>query len=61
MAAWGSPFREFHHSEVQLLSMVERALGLREIRPLRTADAWLLDHWPALRRYCRYVVLTMVK
>jgi hypothetical protein len=41
--------------------MVERALGLHEIRALWSADEWLLDHWPALGRWCRYVVLTMVK
>jgi 2-polyprenyl-3-methyl-5-hydroxy-6-metoxy-1,4-benzoquinol methylase len=59
--AWGAPFREFRHREIQLLAMVERALGLQEIRALWSADEWLLDHWPALGRWCRYVVLTMVK
>jgi 2-polyprenyl-3-methyl-5-hydroxy-6-metoxy-1,4-benzoquinol methylase len=59
--AWGAPFREFHHREVQLLAMVERALGLRPIPALARADEWLLGRVPALHRYCRYVVLTMVK
>jgi SAM-dependent methyltransferase len=59
--AWGAPFREFQHREVQLLSMVERALALPPIPALARADEWLFARRPALRRYCRYVILTMVK
>jgi hypothetical protein len=59
--AWGAPFRECHHREIRLLSMAERALGLRLIPALARADEWLLAHRPALRRYCRYVILTTVK
>jgi SAM-dependent methyltransferase len=58
--AWGAPFREFHHREVQLLTAAER-LGVPRIPALERTDAWLLARFPALRRYCRYVVLTMVK
>jgi 2-polyprenyl-3-methyl-5-hydroxy-6-metoxy-1,4-benzoquinol methylase len=61
VAAWGAPFREFHHREIQLLTMAERALGLRPVPGLARADAWLLGRFPALRRYCRYVVLAMVR
>jgi SAM-dependent methyltransferase len=60
--AWGSGFGEFRYEEVQLLSMVERALGRgRKIQVLRRADRALLARAPFLRRYCRHVVLYMTK
>jgi len=60
--AWGRQFSEFHFREVQLLSMAERALGFgKKLTFLRHLDALLLDLVPALRRYCRYVVMYMVK
>jgi SAM-dependent methyltransferase len=60
--AWGRQFREFHFREVQLLSMAERALGFgKNLKLLRRADDLLLERMPALRRYCRYVVMCMVK
>lgn len=60
--AWGSGFDEFRYEEVQLLSMVERALGRgRRFELLRRADRILLDRAPPLRRYCRHVVLYMAK
>jgi SAM-dependent methyltransferase len=62
VAAWGAPYAEFHHREIQLLSMLERALGFgRPLPRLRRVDAWLLRRFPVLRGACRYVVLTMVK
>jgi SAM-dependent methyltransferase len=59
--AWEAPFSEAHHREIQLLAMVERALGFRRMPALRRADTWLLARVPPLRRFCRYVVMTMVK
>jgi SAM-dependent methyltransferase len=60
--ARGAPFREFEHREIELLSMVRRAFGIRRPLPrLASLDDRLLDRWPALGRFCRSVVLTMVK
>ena len=59
--AWEAPFANARHREVQLLSMAERAFGLRPLPRLRRADEWLLARFPALGPLCRYVVLTMVK
>jgi SAM-dependent methyltransferase len=60
--AWGAPFREAAHQEIELLSMVRRALGIRRPLPaLARADDRLLALRPELGRWCRYVVLTMVK
>ncbi|MFL5800562.1 MAG: methyltransferase domain-containing protein [Roseiflexaceae bacterium] len=60
--AWGRQFSEFHFREVQLLSMAERAFGFgKKLTFLRRLDDLLLDRVPALRRYCRYVVMFMVK
>jgi SAM-dependent methyltransferase len=59
--AWEAPFSAARHRELQLLAMVERALGLRPLPRLRRADDWLLERVPALRPLCRYVVITMVK
>lgn len=59
---WGASFREFSYREVQLLSMLERGFGFnRRFGLLRRIDDVLLQILPFLRRYCRYVVLTMVK
>jgi ubiquinone/menaquinone biosynthesis C-methylase UbiE len=59
---WGKQFREFRYQEIQLLSMLERGLGFKRRLPkLRRLDAYLLHHLPFLRRYCRYVVMFMVK
>src|SRR5262249_27084960 len=45
----------------QLLSMVGRVLPRsRLLDALRRCDAWLLPRAPALQRWCRYVVLTVV-
>jgi ubiquinone/menaquinone biosynthesis C-methylase UbiE len=59
--AWEAPFSAARHREVQLLSMAERALGFHPMPRLRRADDWLLARVPALGRFCRYVVLTMVR
>jgi SAM-dependent methyltransferase len=59
--AWEAPFSTAQHREVQLLQMVERALGVRPLPRLRRADDRVLARFPALRRLCRYVVITMVK
>lgn len=59
---WGEAFREFSYHELQLFSMFERVLGFnRRLRILRRLDDVLLKQVPFLRRYCRYVVLYMVK
>jgi 2-polyprenyl-3-methyl-5-hydroxy-6-metoxy-1,4-benzoquinol methylase len=60
IAAWEAPFSVAEHREVQLLEMVQRALGLRPMPLLRRADEWLLARFPGLGRLCRYVVITMV-
>jgi 2-polyprenyl-3-methyl-5-hydroxy-6-metoxy-1,4-benzoquinol methylase len=60
--AWSAGFTHSEHREVQLLSMVERFGGYdTEIGFLRRWDGKLLDRWPALRRYCRYVAMRMVR
>jgi ubiquinone/menaquinone biosynthesis C-methylase UbiE len=59
---WGQRFSKFHFKEIQLTSMLERALGFGvRIHALRRLDGYLLKHFPFLRRYCRYVVMYMVK
>jgi SAM-dependent methyltransferase len=42
----------------QLLAMLRRLLPGR-LSSLNRCDTWLLRHHPALRRYCRYVVITL--
>jgi SAM-dependent methyltransferase len=59
--AWEAPFSSAEHREVQLLEMVQRALGLSPLPRLRRLDDRLLARVPALRRLCRYVVITVVK
>lgn len=60
--AWGSKFKEFQYHEFQLLAMLERGFGFnRRFKSLRRMDEFLLDHLPFLRRYCRYIVMLMVK
>lgn len=60
--AWGERFSQFDYREVQLLSMAERLFGYhRRLEWARHADAALLGRWPALRRFCRYVCMTMTK
>lgn len=59
---WGDAFSEFSFRELQLLSMFERVLGFNRRLPLlQRLDDVLLKRVPFLRRYCRYVVLYMVK
>jgi SAM-dependent methyltransferase len=59
---WGEGFSKFCFKEIQLLSMLERGLGFKKKLPvLRNIDDVLLNHLPFLRRYCRYVVLYMVR
>lgn len=59
---WGQDFREFSYRELQLFSMFERVLGFNRRLPfLQRIDDILLKRAPFLRRYCRYVVLYMVK
>jgi SAM-dependent methyltransferase len=60
--AWGAGFGELRYQEIQLLSMLERGLGFgKKLPQLRRADATLLERFPVLRRYCRYVVMFMRK
>jgi len=59
---WGQQFKEFRFREIQLLSMFERGLGFgKRLKLLRRLDDVLLERLPFLRRYCRYVVMFMVK
>jgi SAM-dependent methyltransferase len=60
--AWCAPFRTADHHEIELLTAVRRALGIRRPLPaLERMDDRLLARWPKLGRWCRYVVLTMAK
>ena len=61
LEAWGSSFASFDHREIELLASIRRALGVRGAPALDRTDDWLLARFPALRRYCRSTVLTMVK
>jgi SAM-dependent methyltransferase len=46
----------------QLLSMLRRLRGAGKlVSQLDRADAWLLGRVPSLRRFCRYVVLTLAR
>jgi 2-polyprenyl-3-methyl-5-hydroxy-6-metoxy-1,4-benzoquinol methylase len=54
---WRAPFAEVTLRPVQLLSMVERAVGARRIGPLRLLDDALLARFPGLAPLCRYGVL----
>lgn len=59
---WGCRFKNFYYREIQLLSMLERAFGFgKRFHFLRRLDEQLLEHWSYLRRYCRYVVMYMIK
>jgi SAM-dependent methyltransferase len=58
MRAWKAPFAQVTMRPVQLLSMVERALGTeRRIQILRTIDDVLIKSFPSVGRMCRYGVL----
>ena len=60
--AWGRRFRTYACREVQLVCMLERALGFGRALPrLRRLDDALLARVPALRRYCRYVGVCMIR
>jgi hypothetical protein len=61
LVAWQGPFACASKREIQLLSMAGRALGRRPPAWLVRADDALLARFPRLRRYCRYVVLTLRK
>lgn len=58
---WGERFARLDYREIQLISMLERLWGYeKQIALLRRADEKLL-RYKALRRYCRYVAIYMVK
>lgn len=60
--AWGQSFSSCEFREVQLFSMLERALGFGKSLPrLRALDDRVLARWPAARPFCRYVVMKMAK
>ncbi len=60
--AWGEPFQWFYHREIQLFSMLDRGFGFkRHLMILTNLDNRLLSWFPFLRRFCRYVVIFMVK
>lgn len=59
---WGRGFSKFNYREIQLFSMLERGFGFgRQFFFFRRVDDVLLARLPALRRYCRYVVMYCVK
>jgi SAM-dependent methyltransferase len=60
--AWGRGYQEYNFREIQLLSMIERGLGFgKRINILQRLDNLLLDRFVFIRRYCRYIVMTMEK
>jgi 2-polyprenyl-3-methyl-5-hydroxy-6-metoxy-1,4-benzoquinol methylase len=62
LATWRAPFAEARLRPIQLLSMVERALGFgRKIPILRRIDRVILRRVPAAWRLCRYGVLYLRK
>jgi SAM-dependent methyltransferase len=62
ISAWGKGFSEFRYREIQLLSMIQRLFGYHQrFAFLHRLDDGLLGAMPFLRRYCRYIVLYMVK
>ncbi|MEE9398175.1 MAG: class I SAM-dependent methyltransferase [Methylococcales bacterium] len=59
---WTAGYSDVRIIYIQLLSMLERGLGFGKKLPvLRKADTYLLERYPALRRYCRYAVFLMTK
>ena len=61
LTAWLTPFEHTRRRELQLLAMAGRAVGRRPPPWLVRADGALLARFPRLRRYCRYVVVTLRK
>lgn len=60
--AWSEGFARVLVKEVQLLSMIERAIGRGQKLPLlRKVDDVLLANVPPLRRFCRYAILLFEK
>jgi SAM-dependent methyltransferase len=60
--AWGRGYSDFRYREVQLIAMVERLFGYgTHFAVLYRIDDAILRRLPFLRRFCRYVVLYMVK
>ncbi len=59
---WGQSFKDFHYREIQLVSMLQRGLGVKgQVQFLTKVDNVLLKNLPFLKKYCRYVVMYMVK
>lgn len=59
---WSQGFREFRFREIQLFAMLERLARYRgTFRPFTRADAVVLERLPALRRFCRYVLIDATK
>lgn len=62
MDSWTEGFQFREYREIQLLSMIERAFGWETHFPtLRKMDDYLLKHFPFLRRFCRYVIISAIK
>jgi len=62
MDTWTKDFEYRRFLEIQLFSMLERGFGWdREFPLLRKTDIYLLEKFPLLKRYCRYVVLFATK
>lgn len=61
---WGEGYSQFRYQEVQLFGALERFLGFSrnfDLGPIHSFDRVLLKNVPFLRRYCRAVVLFMIK
>ncbi len=59
---WSRGFSEVHVREIQLISMLERGLKSQKKFPgLRRLDNYLLRRFSFLRRYCRIVVIGLLK
>src|SRR6266498_5134834 len=59
---WTQNIQYRKYREVQLMSMIERGFGWDKQFPfLRKLDEYLLNYFPILRRFCRYVVIFSVK
>jgi len=59
---WSRGYSGVHVRELQLISMIERGLKSRRKFPvLRRLDNYLLRRFSFLRRYCRFVVIGLLK
>lgn len=60
--ALARPFSRVICTEFQCLSRLDRVVGIRRMsRGLRRFDQWLLDTFPDMRRYARFIVIEVAK